>query len=183
MGNMFNAHIFRRRSQGEREEVRMRVFNLDGTPAEFVTRTEVEDMIAEATGGGDGGGGGSTPLVAIDGHMPNGRLTAGTPINVTIVSTDPVVVSSVPDWRFKIYQLDVITPGDMTIANSGFPSNHSVRLVRSNNTVIQDQAGTIELVASAMPAGTYYVEVGVWENEGLPKTGQILLTTDAEIAT
>lgn len=32
MGNMFKAHIFKRRSVGEREEVDIRMFNLDGSP-------------------------------------------------------------------------------------------------------------------------------------------------------
>jgi hypothetical protein len=48
MGNMFNAHIFRRRSVGEREEVRLKLFNLDGTPFE---------------GGGGAAGPSESPLV------------------------------------------------------------------------------------------------------------------------
>lgn len=35
MGNVFNAHIFKRSSRGEREEVRLKLFNPDGTPVEL----------------------------------------------------------------------------------------------------------------------------------------------------
>lgn len=35
MGNMFTAYIFKRKNTGQREEVRMRLFNLDGTPVEI----------------------------------------------------------------------------------------------------------------------------------------------------
>lgn len=43
---LFNAHIFKRRSRGDREEVRIKLFNLDGTDAEL----------------GGGGGGASQSL-------------------------------------------------------------------------------------------------------------------------
>lgn len=33
--SLFNAHIFKRRSRGDREEVRIKLFNLDGTDADL----------------------------------------------------------------------------------------------------------------------------------------------------
>lgn len=42
MGNLFKAHIFKERTRGPREEVKLKLFNLDGSPAEI-------------GGGGDGG--------------------------------------------------------------------------------------------------------------------------------
>lgn len=35
MGNLLNAHIFGRSRRGDREEVRLKLFNPDGTPADF----------------------------------------------------------------------------------------------------------------------------------------------------
>lgn len=35
MGNLFNAHIFKHRQVGEREEVKLRLFNQDGSPADL----------------------------------------------------------------------------------------------------------------------------------------------------
>ena len=35
MGNVFKAHIFKQRQRGEREEVKLTLFNLDGSPMEL----------------------------------------------------------------------------------------------------------------------------------------------------
>jgi hypothetical protein len=43
MGTLFNAHLFRQRSVGEREEVKIKMFGPDGSPLDL------------AAGGGDGG--------------------------------------------------------------------------------------------------------------------------------
>lgn len=55
MGNLFNAHIFKRRSVGEREEVQLKVFDADGNPV---------DLSAAGSGGGDAGA--SDPVVFVD---------------------------------------------------------------------------------------------------------------------
>lgn len=55
MGNLFNAHIFKRRSVGAREEVQLKVFGQDGEPIDL-----------SAIGGGGGGGGSETSPVILD---------------------------------------------------------------------------------------------------------------------
>lgn len=54
MGNMFNAQIFGRRKRGDREEVRLKLFNLDGSPADI-----------------DGGGGGLNYAASGSVGVPN----------------------------------------------------------------------------------------------------------------
>jgi hypothetical protein len=42
MGNTFGAHIFKRRTRGEREEVTIKLFKMDGSPLNLSGETEVD---------------------------------------------------------------------------------------------------------------------------------------------
>lgn len=54
MGNLFKAHIFKQRTRGSREEVKIKLFNMDDSPFE----------LGDGAPGGSGGG----PSIYISGH-------------------------------------------------------------------------------------------------------------------
>jgi hypothetical protein len=110
--NVIHAHIFGRSHHGDREEVRMLLFNPDGTP--FVPGSR--------SGGASGGGSGGSDLSKL--YMPDGVIAESVPRHAADVSQQ------------NIYQI----PGYLQLAAVAVPAGETIRglmLINGNQAVDQ----------------------------------------------
>jgi hypothetical protein len=110
--NVIHAHIFGRSHHGDREEVRMLLFNPDGTP--FVPGSR--------SGGASSGGSGGSDLSKL--YMPDGALGESVPRHAADISQQ------------NIYQI----PGYLQLAAVAVPAGERIRrlmLINGNQTVNQ----------------------------------------------
>ena len=176
MGNLFDAHIFKRRSIGEREEVKLKMFNLDGSPLEVGGGEPAPDPTAMHFRGAWASGEDYNPSDVV---LESGSVWVSTdtiensqvtPTNNNTTDTAPMPVSAGhPGAALRIHEglnsvpsadqvntfFEVQVAGTITISSNHGGQYHTIYY--PDGSIIQEQHGVgIPVVADVVP-GRYFV--------------------------
>ena len=188
MGNMVNAHIFKHRQVGEREEVRLKLFDLDGNPVDLSGSGGEEDSGPDGSlrwnGNFDGGYYAWGSVVRFNNHLYTATETFDPDIpkfgelNLRFLKPDPqawsdgvitALTPAVPEapmfTHADVWGFSVTSEGyyDVALQNAGAAQ---VVVYHIDGTVVDANPRTNQW--QTVPPGMYVAVVGLTDESSQP---------------
>lgn len=147
MSNVFTAHLFGRSKRGDREEVRMLLFNPDGSPTDF----------------GSGGGGSPTKMLDLWSSLDNGIPNTAQEIPVPFGDGEQGLVLanegfdvSVGDTQFDVPAGAYLVQLAPSLAYPDLPPTSGFASVHLYFFYIGDDGNLTEVLANNIEVNTYH---------------------------